>query len=62
MSEMLYNNYCMEIAESIGWIALGFLPVFGSMEIVARRLGKRISKPYSKEAIMKKVSVDALHK
>ena len=62
MSEMLSNNYCMEIAESIGWIALGVLPVFGSMEIVARRLGKRISKLYSKEAIMKKVSVDVLRK
>jgi hypothetical protein len=62
MSEMLYNNYCMEISESIGWIALGFLPVFGSMEIVAWRLGKRISKTYSKEAIMKKVSLDVLRK
>ena len=62
MSEMLYNNYCMEIAESIGWIALGFLPVFGSMEIVAWRLGKRISKTYSKETIIKKVSVDVLRK
>ena len=52
----------MEIAESIGWIALGFLPVFGSME-VAWRLGKRRCKPYSKEeAIIKKVSVDVLRK
>jgi len=61
MLETLDNNYCMEIAESIGWIALGFLPVFGSME-VAWRLGKRRSKPSSKEAIIKKVSVDVLHK
>ena len=62
MLETLDNNYCMEIAESIGWIALGFLPVFGSME-VAWRLGKRRCKPYSKEeAIIKKVSVDVLHK
>ena len=40
MFELLFNNYCMEIAESIGWVALGFLSVFGSME-VAWRLGKR---------------------
>ena len=61
MLETLDNNYCMEIAESIGWIALGFLPVFGSME-VAWRLGKWRCKPSSKEAIIKKVSVDVLHK
>jgi hypothetical protein len=55
---MLYDNYCMEITESIGWIALGFLPVFGSMEL-AWRLGKmrRSFKPSTKKgAIMKKVS------
>jgi hypothetical protein len=55
----------MEIAESIGWIALGFLPVFGSMEILAWRLGKRgrSFKPSSKVTIMKKkVSVDVLPK
>lgn len=62
MFAMLFNNYCMEIAESIGWVALGFLPVFGSME-VAWRLGKRgFFKPSTKETIMKKVSADALHK
>ena len=63
MFAMLFNNYCMEIAESIGWVALGFLPVFGSME-VAWRLGKRgFFKPSTKKrTIMKKVSVDALHK
>ena len=51
----------MEIAESIGWIALGFLPVFGSME-VAWRLGKKRYFKLStiKEANMKKVSMDAL--
>jgi hypothetical protein len=51
----------MEISESIGWVALGFLPVFGSMEM-AWRLGKRRSfKPSTnKGAIIKKVSVDAL--
>ena len=54
MFGMLFNNYCMEIAESIGWVALGFLPVFGSMEV-----GFKHS---IKETIMKKVSVDALHK
>jgi hypothetical protein len=61
MFGMLFNNYCMEIAESIGWVALGFLPVFGSMEM-AWRLGKRRSfKPSTnKGAIIKKVSVDVL--
>ena len=62
MFGMLFNYYCMEIAESIGWVALGFLPVFGSME-VAWRLGKRRSfKPRTnKGAIIKKESmVDAL--
>jgi hypothetical protein len=61
MFGMLFNNYCMEIAESIGWVALGFLPVFGSMG-VAWRLGKRRSfKPSTnKGAIIKKVSVDVL--
>ena len=51
----------MEIAESIGWVALGFLPVFGSME-VAWRLGKRRSfkSNTNKGAIIKKVSVDVL--
>jgi hypothetical protein len=64
MFEMLYFNYCMEISESIGWIALGFLPVFGSMEL-AWRLGKvGFFKPSTKkETIMKKkVSVDVLRK
>jgi hypothetical protein len=54
----------MEITESIGWIALGFLPVFGSMEL-AWRLGKmrRSFKPSTKGIIMKKkVSVDVLRK
>ena len=63
MFAMLCNNYCMEIAESIGWVALGFLPVFGSMEVVWR-LGKRRSfKPSTKGTNMKKkVSVDVLPK
>ena len=45
----------MEITESIGWIALGFLPMFGSME-VACRLGKRkyYKASSTKEATMKK--------
>jgi hypothetical protein len=54
----------MEITESIAWVALGFLPVFGSME-VAWRLGKKRSfRPSTKKgAIMKKVSmVDVLRK
>jgi hypothetical protein len=61
---MLYNNYCMEITESIAWVALGFLPMLGSME-VAWRLGKKRSfKPSTKKVtIMKKVSmVDVLRK
>ncbi len=64
MFGMLYNNNCMEITESIAWVALGFLPVFGSME-VAWRLGKKRSfRPSTKKgAIMKKVSmVDVLRK
>jgi hypothetical protein len=64
MFGMLYINYCMEITESIAWVALGFLPVFGSIE-VAWRLGKKRSFKISakKGAIMKKVSmVDVLHK
>jgi hypothetical protein len=54
----------MEITESIACVALGFLPVFGSMEVVWR-LGKRRSyKPSTKKsAIMEKVSmVDVLRK
>jgi hypothetical protein len=56
----------MEIPESIAWVALGFLPVFGSMELVCR-LGKkkkrrRSFKSSTKGAIIKKVSVDGLHK
>jgi hypothetical protein len=31
----------MEILESVAWITLGFLPVFGSMEL-AWRLGKKV--------------------
>ncbi len=62
---MLYNNYCMEITESIAWIALGcFLPVFGSMEVVWRFGKKRSFKTNAKKgAIMKKgFIVDALRK
>jgi hypothetical protein len=54
----------MEITESIAWVALGFLPVFGSME-VAWRLGKNRSFRASskKGAIMKKgFMVDVLRK
>ena len=61
---MLYNNYCMEITESIACVALGFLPIFGSMEVVWRLGKKRSFKPSAKkESIMKKVSmVDELRK
>ncbi len=52
----------MEIAYSIGWIVLGFLPMLGSMEL-AWRIGKRKYYKSNKEATMKKkVSVDVLHK
>ena len=57
MFAMLYDNYCMEITESIAWVALGFLPVFGSMEVVWRLGKKRSFKPSTKKGpIMKKVS------
>ena len=54
----------MEITESIAWVALGFLPIFGSME-VAWRLGKNRSFKAStkKGAFMKKgFMVDVLRK
>jgi hypothetical protein len=46
----------MEIADSIGWIVLGFLPMFGSMEVVAWRIGKRkyYKASSTKKATMKK--------
>ena len=57
MFAMLYDNYYMEITESIAWVALGFLPVFGSMEVVWRLGKKRSFKPSTKKGpIMKKVS------
>ena len=61
---MLYDNYCMVITESIAWIALGFLPIFGSMEVVWRLGKKRSFKASTKKgAIKKKVSmVDVLRK
>lgn len=39
----------MEIAESIGWVALGFLPVFGSMEVVWRLEREDASNPTLKK-------------
>jgi hypothetical protein len=64
MFAMLYNNYCMEITESIAWIALGFLPVFDFMKVVWRLGKKRSFKTSAKKgAIMKKVfMVDVLRK
>jgi hypothetical protein len=61
---MLYNNYCMEITESIAWVALGFLPVFGFMEVVWRLGKKRSFKASAKKGtIMKKgFMVDVLRK
>ncbi len=53
----------MEITESIAWVALGFLPLFGSVEVVWRLGKKRSFKVSTKEAIMKKkVSMDVLPK
>ena len=45
----------MEIAEYVGWIALGILPMFGSME-VAWKIGKRkyYKASSTKKATMKK--------
>ena len=63
MFAMLYYNYCMEITESIAWVALGFLPLFGSVEVVWRLGKKKSFKASTKEAIMKKkVSMDVLPK
>jgi hypothetical protein len=54
----------MEIVESITWVTLGFLPMFGCME-VAWRLGKKrrtFKKSSAKEgAIIKKMPIDVLH-
>jgi hypothetical protein len=46
----------MEIIESIAWITLGFLSMFGSMEL-AWRLGKR---RFKKMKIEKKVPVHVI--
>lgn len=44
----------MELLESIGWIALGFIPTLGSMEIAFRiRITKRL-KLSSRETILRK--------
>jgi hypothetical protein len=48
----------MELSESIAWIALCFLPMFGSMEAtwVLGKKGRSFNKKFStKGAIMKKV-------
>lgn len=37
---LIYRQYCMEILESIGWIALGFVPTLAAME-AAWKVGKR---------------------
>ena len=67
---LMTTSYSMEIIESIAWVTLGFLPMFGSME-GAWRLGKKRGgirrekvlpasadyyKPITKEAL-----VDAIH-
>jgi hypothetical protein len=36
----------MEIIEIIAWLALGFVPTFGGLQIMNRKL--RTSKPYGK--------------
>jgi hypothetical protein len=42
----------MELLESIGWIALGFIPTLASMEM-AFRITKRL-KLFSRETILRK--------
>jgi hypothetical protein len=36
----------MEMIESLGWIALGFVPTLGGMELVSRILSRRKVKRY----------------
>jgi hypothetical protein len=41
----------MELIEIIGWIALGFVPMLGGLEIVSRKVhdrGKLVLRPYVK--------------
>jgi len=47
----------MDIIESIAWITLGFLPIFGSMEVAWRLSNKRRSKETITE---KKVPVNVI--
>ncbi len=35
-SSVEYQN--MELINMVGWVALGFMPVFGGLEIVSRKL------------------------
>ena len=41
LAELIYLNIecdIMEILESVGWIALGFVPMLGGLELVSRIL------------------------
>jgi hypothetical protein len=46
----------MEIIEIIGWIALGFVPMLGGLEIASRKLhdrGKMVLRTYIKDGVYK---------
>ena len=42
----------MEILESVGWIALGFVPMLGGLELVSRIVARRAKLHKEKKAIM----------
>jgi hypothetical protein len=44
LAELIYLNIecdTMEILESVGWIALGFVPMLGGLELVSRIVARR---------------------
>jgi hypothetical protein len=43
----------MELIESIGWVALGFIPTLGSLEI-AFRITKRLKLSFTRATILRK--------
>ena len=43
-AELIYLNIkrdIMEILESVGWVALGFVPMLGGLELVSRIVARR---------------------
>jgi hypothetical protein len=46
----------MELLESIGWIALGFFPTLGCMEI-AFRITKQLKQSFARETILREQKV-----